>query len=69
MKRIRNSSNSASETEFSPHQELVINNKKRNLFKLEWKQLHFDTKGSIMTEEEVIPEESFSSDFGFKDWE
>ena len=63
MKRIRNSTSSASEKEFSlyyPHQELVIDNKKRNLFKPERIQLCFDTKGSIMTEEEVIPEESFA---------
>ena len=65
MKRIRNSSSSASETELSPHQEL--NNKKRNSFKPERKQLRFDTKGPIMTEEEAIPEKSLGSDFGFKE--
>ena len=65
MKRIRNSSSSASETELSPHQEL--NNKKRNSFKPEFKQLRFNTKGPIMTEEEAIPEESLGSDFGFKE--
>ena len=68
MKRIKNSSSLASETEteteFSPHQEL---NKQRNLFKLEQKQLRFDMKGPIMTEEEAMPEESFGSDFGFKE--
>ena len=45
----------------------VTNNKKRNSFKPERKQLRFDTKWSTMTEEEVIPEESFGSDFGFKE--
>ena len=65
MKRIRNSSSSASETELAPHQEL--NNKKRNSFKPERKQFRFDTKGPIMTEEEAIPEESLGSDFGFKE--
>ena len=65
MKRIRKSSSSASETELSPHQEL--NNKKRNSSKPERKQLRFDTKGPTTTEEEAIPEESFGSDFGFKE--
>ena len=69
MKRIKNSSSLASETEtetvFSPHQEL--NNKQKNSFKLERKQLHFDTKGPIMTEEEAMPEENFGSDFGFNE--
>ena len=56
MKTIRNSSSSASKTEFSAPQELIINNKKRNSFKQERKQLCFE---SIMTEEKVISREEF----------